>query len=65
MTPKKVYNYIFKSNDSRKFIIFNGICFIIGMNLLTFFVVYKNKKYAKHNLDTIVKISENNDFQQY
>jgi len=55
---KKVYHYIFKTNDSRKLLIYNGIMFVLVINFLSFFISYKYKKYSKQNLDNVVKLSE-------
>jgi len=57
ITLKKVHHYLFKTNDPRKLNIYNAIMMIIALNLLTFFVTYKYKKYSKKNLQSIVNIS--------
>lgn len=56
---KKVHHYIFKSNDPRKFYIYNAIMIVIGINIISFFISYKYKKYSKKNLQTMVKLSVN------
>jgi len=58
ITLKKVYNFIFKTTDSRKILIYNGIMTVIVINLLSFFISYKYKKYTKKNLDSVLKLSE-------
>jgi len=57
ITWKKVFNYIFKTNDSRKNRIFNGFVLFLGINILSFFISYKYKKYSKKNLETVYKLS--------
>lgn len=58
ITFKKVYHFIFKTNDHRKKLIYNGLLYVVAINLLSFFISYKYKKYTKSNLDTVVKLSE-------
>jgi len=58
ITFKKFFTFIFKTNDSRKNLIYNGLMFFLVINILSFFISYKYKKYSKKNIETVMKLSE-------
>ena len=61
ISTKKLYDYIYKTNDPRKEKLRNIITFFIAMNFAFFFISYKFKKYSKHNLESVIKLTNEND----
>ena len=57
ISTKRVYDYIFKSRDPRKNRLSNILQFFVMFNIVFFFISYKFKKYSKHHLDAVMKLS--------
>jgi hypothetical protein len=61
ISTKKVYDYIYKTNDPRKQKLQNIIAFFFAMNFAFFFISYKFKKYSKHNLESVMRLANENE----